>query len=439
MRVTYRRLTVFVAGLIFLAAACTQAQLEGTAPDASPAPEVSPSPTPAPLVSEVPTPPPIASPPSSPASPTASKEPAALYTPEGPPPKLDTSISSVSLDEVVFDTFRGGYIPLSDASDALIEQLRDAIKPIYEPRYDPVERGDWLRDDDVVIGYASESGAFAYPIKILNLHEIVNDLIDGVPVLISYCPLCASAVAYSRELGGRILLFGNTSALHESDLVMYYHETGSYWFQVLGEAIVGPLTGKRLVLLPSVTTTWGRWKEQHPETKVLSRNLGLLSGGLGSPYARDPFVGYDERLNRGQFVFPVTEEKLDGRLPAGQKVFAVQVGQSHKAYALPEDSDWVINDEVDGKSIVVIARVEGPTAASYVSAIDGRTLTFRLNDGAVLDSETGTTWDDSGRAISGPMAGAQLNPVPSRTSCSFRRIRSLGDRSGSPWPARSLE
>ena len=196
-------------------------------------------------------------------------------SPTGPPPKVDSTIASVLLENVVFDTFDGGFMRLSEAGDSAIEGLRDRIVPVYEPRYDAVEGGDWLQDDDMVIGYASETDAYAYPVKILNLHEIVNDVIDGVPVLVSYCPLCASGVVYSRELDGQVMIFGNTSALYESDLVMYDHLTGSYWFQVIGEAIVGPLTGKRLKLLPSVTTTWGRWKALHAGTKVLSRNLGL--------------------------------------------------------------------------------------------------------------------------------------------------------------------
>ena len=253
----------------------------------------------------------------------------------------------------------------------------------------------------------------------LNLHEIVNDVIDGVPVLVSYCPLCASAIVYSRELDGDTLLFGNTSALHESDMVMYDHETGSYWFQVLGEAIVGPLTSKRLTLIPSVTTTWGRWKEQHPNTRVLSRDLGLLDGGVGNPYARDSFVGYDERLNQGRFAFPVTEEKLDDRLRAGDRVIAIEVEGEHKAYPLSAQSDSVVNDTVGGLGVLVILRAEGPTAAAFLSAFDGRPLTFELRDGSVFDSETGTRWDDGGRAVSGPLVGSRLTPLPSRASFWF--------------------
>ena len=122
-------------------AACAQTGPEATATEPPPAR----FPTPAPVVTSQVT------------------QRTALYTPTELPPKLDTSVASVALDDIVFDTFRGGHIPLSKATDEVVERLRDAIKPIYEPTYDPVEGGSWLRDDDIVIGYAAQSGAYALP------------------------------------------------------------------------------------------------------------------------------------------------------------------------------------------------------------------------------------------------------------------------------------
>lgn len=361
------------------------------------------------------------------ATPSAGEDvPVLNRTPKEPPPKVDKSIAIVPIEEVVFDTFRGGFIRLSDASDETIEMLRDLIKPVYQPRYESVEGGDWLSDDDMVLGYVSKSGtAVAYPVTMLNLHEIVNDVIDGVPVLISYCPLCVSGVVYDRELDGEVLLFGNTSSLYESDLVMYDHETGSYWFQVLGEAIVGPLSGKRLTMLPSVTAPWGQWKELHPETSILSRDLGLLP--FGSSYDRNRFLGYDDAVNRGDFAFPVSEDKLDSRLRPGDRVFAVQVGEVHKAYPITERPDAVVNDVVGGKEIVVVSREAGPTAASFERTLEGRTLSFGLEGGQMVDAETGSRWDDAGRAVAGPLTGTQLERVPSRTSFWFSLVGSLPD------------
>ena len=143
-------------------------------------------------------------------------------------PTLDRSLHTVPLAEVAFDTFNGSFVRLSDADETLITSLRDLIRPIYEPEYQPADEADsWLRQSDLVIGLEMGGQAYAYLVKTLNFRELVNDVIDGQPVLISYCPLCASGVVYGRVLDGRSLLFGNTSALYESDLVMYDHQTGS--------------------------------------------------------------------------------------------------------------------------------------------------------------------------------------------------------------------
>ena len=347
--------------------------------------------------------------------------PLAPYTPDQRPPRVNTSIASVPLDEIVFNTVSvlGEWVSLAHLSPSIIEQVRDSIKPIYEPKYEDVEGGDWLSDEDLVIGYSSPSGAYAYPVRILNFHEIVNDVVDGLPVLVTYCPLCASGVVYGRRVDGRILLFGNTHALHQSDTVMYDHQTGSYWYQVLGEAIVGPLTGQRLKLLPSVTITWAQWKEQHPKSRVLSRDQGLLSTVDGDPYADDPFAGYDQSINRGQFETPVSPKVVDDRLRPGDRALVVEVGGTSKAYALLSASDWLVSDLVGGKSVLVIGTAKGPAAAAYYSSVDGRPLTFRLGEDSIEDLETGSVWDFSGLALSGPLKGTRLAPVPSRTGFWF--------------------
>jgi hypothetical protein len=338
---------------------------------------------------------------------------------------VDTSIASVPLSEVVFDTFRGGFIRLSEATDANIESLRDLIQPIYVPIYDSVNEGDWMSDGDMVIGFTSRSGAFAYPVKMLNLHELVNDVIDGEPILVTYCPLCVSGVVYSRRLDDQVLLFGNTSALFESDLVMYDHETGSYWYQTLGEAIVGPLTGSRLTLLPAITVPWGEWKGLHPDTSVLSRDLGLIPSTFGNPYDRDPFAGYDSAVNRGDFIFPVDKGKQDSRLRLGDRVLAVQVGDTHRAYLLTGRPDEAINDEVAG--VEVFVSEDGPSGSAYSRRAAGQTLTFRSDGAIIVDEESGSTWNFGGRAISGPLSGTQLDAVPSRTSFWFSLVALLPD------------
>jgi len=181
------------AVVVALAVARTDAALEDTA--AAPVPSVPAAIEPAPEVSL---------PAEVVAEPDESASPPEPAVPDGPPPTLDRSNASVDLANVVFDTSRGGFIPLSEASDEVIEQLRDAIKPVYVAKYAPAAGGEWLRDSDLIVGYSSESGALAYPVKMLNLHEIVHD----------------------RELDGTTHVFGNTSALYESDLVMFRPRDG---------------------------------------------------------------------------------------------------------------------------------------------------------------------------------------------------------------------
>ena len=365
-----------------------------------------------------------AAPEPSPPTPTSTPtpQPGAPYTPTTAPPPVDRDIASVDLADVVFDTFQGGYFPLSEANDRAVESLRDAIKPIYEPVYEPREGGDWLSDGDFVIGYAAGEEAYAYPVKILNYHEIVHDLVDGVPILVSYCPLCASAVVYDRRLDDRVLVFGNTSALYESDMVMYDHQSGSYWFQVAGEAIVGELTGRRLEPLPSITISWGEWKVLHPDTLVLSRDLGLIAGG-GTRYETDRFAEYPERLDTVGPPFPVSAEKMDLRLRAADKVFAVEVGDSRKAYFLVPKKSWLVNDMVGGRDIVVLVRgKESPGARAFFSDVDGMGLRFKPDGGVMVDNETGTRWDDTGLATSGRLEGMRLEAVPSRTSFWFSLV-----------------
>lgn len=158
----------------------------------------------------------------------------------GAPPDVDLSAHTVPLDEIYFDTFDGGAVPLSESTSELRARLLHAIPPIDDPIYDDVTAGDWLNPDDPVLGYVAGGQAYAYPFKILNYHEIVNDVLDGSPVLISFCPLCRSAIVYDRRVDGEVLSFGNTSALYESDMVMVDRGTGLLLVAGGGKCDCGP-------------------------------------------------------------------------------------------------------------------------------------------------------------------------------------------------------
>ena len=349
-------------------------------------------------------------------------------SPSGTVPELDRSIHSAPLDQILFDTFgttRARFVPLSEVSDALQTDFRGAIIPVALPAYGALDALPWL-DDDLVLGYESGDDAYAYPINILNFHEIVNDTIGGVPVLITYCPLCFSGVVFNRELDGQTLTFGNTSALYQSDLVMSDHQTGSYWFQVAGEAVVGTMTGSRLKLLASTTMPWGQWKGLHADTFLITGSQGgqetqfaaaRYSSGFGS--------GYQDRIKKGQFAFPVDEDKLDGRLSAGEIVLIVEAGEtgdSALAFPLGVIGDSAANADVGGERepIVVFTASEGRSLGAFSRTLDGEILTFdRKDDDIFTDRETTSRWDFAGRAVGGSLTGARLQRVSSRRAFWF--------------------
>ena len=155
--------------------------------------------------------------------------------------------------------------------DAEYEQLRrpDAIGPIYDPRFVPASATN-LPDGEMVIGLTINGDSRAYPAGILYHREMVNDTVGGVPTLITWCPLCYTALAHRRSVGNDTFTFGNQGALYKGAMTWYDHSTGSVWSQPTGEAIAGPLAGARLTLMPSQLTTWNQWRAAHPETRVLT-------------------------------------------------------------------------------------------------------------------------------------------------------------------------
>jgi hypothetical protein len=165
---------------------------------------------------------------------------------------------------------------------------KDGIPSIDNPVFKPVAEVGDLTDKDPVIGLTIGSDARAYPLRILIWHEIVNDTVGGVPVTVTYCPLCNSAVVFDRRAGDLVLDFGTTGKLRNSDLVMYDRQTESWWQQFTGEAIVGQLVGTELKLIPARLESFAEFKARHPKGKLLVPNDPKLRD-----YGRNPYVGYD--------------------------------------------------------------------------------------------------------------------------------------------------
>lgn len=209
---------------------------------------------------------------------------------------------------------------------------KDGIPSIDAPRFVPVAEGEY-DDREPVIGLTIDGDARAYPLSILTWHEIVNDVVGGQPVIVTYCPLCNAALVFDRTVAGEAVEFGTTGKLRNSDLVMYDRATESWWQQFTGEAIAGTRTGERLDLLPSRLESWAEFRERQPEGRVLVPNDPSFRD-----YGRNPYVGYDSAaypfLYRGtapENVAPMARVIVvrDGEVPSVVTMDAVREAGSY--------------------------------------------------------------------------------------------------------------
>jgi hypothetical protein len=167
---------------------------------------------------------------------------------------------------------------------------KDGIPAIDDPRFVRVEDADsWLEPKEPIILFQMGDDVRAYPIQIVMWHEIVNDTVGGVPVVVTFCPLCNTAIAFERTVEGRELTFGTTGRLRFSNLIMYDRQTESWWQQATGETIAGEFTGRRLDFRPASIVSWADFKSAHPDGKVLSRETGFSRS-----YGQNPYAGYDD-------------------------------------------------------------------------------------------------------------------------------------------------
>ncbi|RDH90295.1 MAG: hypothetical protein DIZ77_10350 [endosymbiont of Seepiophila jonesi] len=250
----------------------------------------------------------------------------------------------VSIKQTSFILFALGLLILTQCSgsenngfnlkDALIPvdeiyhggPAKDGIPAIDNPRFQHADEAVNLRSEMRVLGIRRNGVSKAYPVSILNWHEIVNDRIGGEPVVITYCPLCGSGVAYSARTGGSVLHFGVSGLLYNSDVLLYDRETESLWSQLKHQAVSGKKKGTRLKMLTLEHTTWGRWLELHPETLVLSEDTGYLRS-----YGVDPYAGYE---NDKGLYFPVFNP--DPRYHPKARIIGLEVDGAWKAYPFSE-------------------------------------------------------------------------------------------------------
>lgn len=270
-------------------------------------------------------------------------------------PQTDFSRTAIDLREIMF----GG-------------PPKDGIPAIDRPRFAPVPEAGFLADREPVIALSVDGVAKAYPLQVLMWHEIANDTIAGMPVTVTYCPLCNAAIAFDRRVGDRVLDFGVSGLLRHSDMVMYDRQTESWWQQFLGEAIVGEMTGTLLKMLPVRIESFARFRERHPGGLVM-----LPPEGGGRAYGRNPYAGYDNRAEPyfpygfyadpvpplarvvavGDQAWPLSRLQAAGRIEAGDLVLTWEPGQ---ASAL--DSGVIAEGQDVGNVVVQRRQADGVLA-----------------------------------------------------------------------------
>lgn len=348
---------------------------------------------------------------------------------------------------------------LSDRFDARFEPLVDpagiksggpppeGIPTIDQPCYVPAAQVDYLSDSAPLMAVEISGDARAYPLGILTRHELVNDAVGGVPVTVSYCPLCNSGVVYDRRVGELVLDFGTSGSLYQSSLVMYDRQTQSLWTHFNGQAVVGELEGTQLDFFATQITSWQQWRQANPDGAVLSVQTGYYNPGN---YNRNPYFGYESSGSLLASSFQSVE--IDDRLPAKQRVIGVRSdgavndggtdGAGTGAGAATGAAIAIRHDHLQANQVAHFALPSGAqlplvafniagtssalddftvdqgldvgSSAVFVAQADNRQLSFAPNPAdatTFVDQPTGSTWNIFGRAIAGELEGSQLEPV----------------------------
>ncbi len=226
---------------------------------------------------------------------------------------------------------------------------KDGIPAIDSPKFIPADADKTLAVDARVMGLELNGIAKAYPLSIMNWHEIVNDTFAEKSVVVTYCPLCGSGVAFDADVGGAPLKFGVSGLLYNSDVLLYDRRTESLWSQILSKSVTGKMKGQTLKMLPLLQTSWGEWKKLYPDTQVLSQNTGF-----SRDYNRNPYAGYETAAG---IYFPIKSRSK--QYHPKERVLGLSFDGKFKAYPFAELSK---------------------RSARFTDQFAGRDLTIQYND-----------------------------------------------------------
>ena len=268
---------------------------------------------------------------------------------------------------------------------------KDGIPALINPTHTGAAEAGYLDDDELVFGVEINGDARAYPLRILDWHEMFNDVVGGVPVALAYCTLCGSGILYETLLPPRTepLIFGSSGFLYRSNKLMYDRQTHSLWNQFTGRPVVGPLTGSgiELKVRPVAITSWKGWRRRHPETEVLSLDTG---------YARDYTPGrpYGAYFDSPDLMFPARVS--DERLKPKDYVFALRADDREKAWPLSAFEDGaVINDTVGPLDVVLIGDAATRTVRAYGAGGRDFAAVAGQPDRVIADGETWKVEEDA--------------------------------------------
>ena len=282
---------------------------------------------------------------------------------------------------------------------------KDGIPALVNATHIAAEAAGYLRDDEPVFGVEIDGDARAYPLRILDWHEMFNDVVGGVPVALAYCTLCGSGILYETRVPGRAepFVFGSSGLLYRSNKLMYDRETNSLWNQFTGRPVVGPLTGSgiELKVRPVAIAAWKDWLARHPDTHVLSLDTG---------YDRDytPGAPYGDYFASPELMFPA--RVADPTLKPKDYVFALRLGGDEKAWPLGAFAGGkVINDGLGGRDVVLIGDAATRTVRAYDAG--GRDFAAAADGAPDRVVAAGETWRVEEEALVGA-GGERLPRLP---------------------------
>lgn len=333
-------------------------------------------------------------------------------------PRLVNAQSEVSpLSNWPAENFKHTAVHLRDFRSGGVG--KDGIPSLTLPRFRPaLMASQAFGSGEPLIVFRDGRTCRGYPLSLLLWHEIVNDTVNGVPIAVTFCPLCNAAIVFDRRVDGRVLEFGVSGLLRNSDMIMYDRQTQSWWQQFTGECLAGKLAGLKLQIVSSEVLSYLDFQTSYPGGQIMSTDTGYHYA-----YGTNPYQGYDQSAIPFLYNGPI-----DSRLPAMERVLGVLSSSNARAYPYTLLQKYaVINDNIGGEPILVISEARTLSVLDqaqinkskhvlaphvFHARIGSRNLTFTLQRGKITDDQTGSTWTASGVCEAGILRVLALSRFP---------------------------